>query len=1476
MSFVLEPRMLFDASIVATSTQPKNNESASSAATSAADHAAASASSHDAPAADATVKPAESPDVKDPQHAAQKNDAATPAANDTSAQTDRTAQSSGAPVDSVLFVDPRVSGWKALADSVSSNTKVVVIDPTLDGITQVTKALDGMHGIKEVDFLTYGQAGQIELGASTVTDATLHARAQDIAGWRDSLADNAQIQFWGCDVGAGTTGAAFVNDLHALTGVGVAASTDATGLSTLGGDWALERTAGNVDPTMPFSVAAAAAYDSVLDAPTAVVTLSGPTTDVLLGSSFTQTLTFDNTALNGVGYGPFVQLFVPTAEGTAAVADYRATLTSAKYLGVDVSVLPPITLSTTVPGHIGVLGAINPLLLDASGQPTFVAAPAGFQAGDTMYVLTLPFGSFTANQPKAEVALTFALDNRSELTNSGGLKMVAIGGYQYGADALNNPSTDAPVLGASATSSLNVKLLNVKTEVSTEPGEGETATGSSHPGNYLITLEPAPVTSGRPINNLQFTMQLPGDVQWTGGTIAISGGGVAEVTPSTSGPGGTLTVRFDSLSAQQTINIPIFVPQAAVGGGQVIDPGTGNPEPVNLSPTYSYTATNWTPAADSFDSGSKVVSGSGNGTDPTFTAKSLAVQVDSDIFTDTAATGFSPGDIVKYTIKFQVSDYFDLSQLKLEDILGDGMTLLPGMSPVLSVIRSGGTAVNIDFGAIADGMTTDNGQTVATAGTAAFWNYVARNASGQTAINFDVGGLLGAQPGGNAVLQGAAGGTEGTVTFYAKVLDRYTDTHGGASLRESDVTTNTVTGSGKVTSHIPGSTAVDESDTSGVTDEVARGNLTMEITKVGSTTINPGDPVKVQAGELVTYTVTYDLTQGDYGNLDLKAFLPLPVYNLTTMTAGNGTDVNTFTVLSNPSGGTPTATVDTVGNAISFNFGTHDNTGNAGGQKVTVQFTVRASDQPFADGLALTSQAQASYTSAAGTNVSDTAIRQQTMLEPSLITKTGVVSLVSNTGTAEGGATYAGDTGTPNANPTGIFQPSGNGSVFTGTIPDTIAGTNALNQNVSGADGRDSVRVVQTVENVGHGVAYDVIVRGTLPSGYSAADVTNLKVTRGDGTVLAFTGTTAQFFSATGIQIHGGDGTQNSVVLEATGNAQNRDIVYVTYDLKLTDTQAVGTTLALAGSILNWSSANNSAGFVSGGTPVGGTASNLTDGATVATNNASFTKVISSTDNPNTTGNNVVVGETITYTFTITLPEGQMDNVTFTDVLPQYLTDVVMGSVTLGTNVTADGTLTLNYNAGTRTVTANFGDIKNANVDANGTVTFTVTAKVANDGTVGNNSALPNTGTLNWDSHTLNGSVTATERDPGVTETITVNDPDNVVHSGQTLTYTFSVTNNGDAPAEGFFDTIVLPTGLTWVNSSLVQTSLIAGVTIDDAAHTISIVRLPPGQTATFTFQATVNNDLAANTSLQVQTSNAPGTYTSMPGTVTGERSTLR
>jgi Domain of unknown function (DUF4347) len=86
---------------------------------------------------------------------------------------------------SVLFVDARVSGWQTLAASVSSDTKVVIIDGSTDGITQVTTALEGLRNVDRLDYLTYGRPGQIEFGASTVDGGTLQANAGQIAAWRD-------------------------------------------------------------------------------------------------------------------------------------------------------------------------------------------------------------------------------------------------------------------------------------------------------------------------------------------------------------------------------------------------------------------------------------------------------------------------------------------------------------------------------------------------------------------------------------------------------------------------------------------------------------------------------------------------------------------------------------------------------------------------------------------------------------------------------------------------------------------------------------------------------------------------------------------------------------------------------------------------------------------------------------------------------------------------------------------------------------------------------------------------------------------------------------------------------------------------------------------------------------------------------------------------------------------------------------------
>jgi hypothetical protein len=154
--------------------------------------------------------------------------------------------------ETILFVDQQVTDWQALVAGVKPGVDVVVLNPGQDGITQVTQALAGLSNVKAIEFLTDGTPGAITLGSTTLDAATLTARASEITGWSSHLAANADVVFWGCDVGLGSAGQAFVADVHTLTGATVGASSDATGAAALGGDWTLEVTTGplqrNINP----------------------------------------------------------------------------------------------------------------------------------------------------------------------------------------------------------------------------------------------------------------------------------------------------------------------------------------------------------------------------------------------------------------------------------------------------------------------------------------------------------------------------------------------------------------------------------------------------------------------------------------------------------------------------------------------------------------------------------------------------------------------------------------------------------------------------------------------------------------------------------------------------------------------------------------------------------------------------------------------------------------------------------------------------------------------------------------------------------------------------------------------------------------------------------------------------------------------------------------------------------------------------
>ena len=88
---------------------------------------------------------------------------------------------------------------------------------------------------------------------------------------------------YGCEVGAGAEGAAFIDQLALMTGADIAASTDKTGGSTLGGNWDLEVVHGSVEASAAVSGELSALYSQVLSIASATVSFSNPGNFVSVG-----------------------------------------------------------------------------------------------------------------------------------------------------------------------------------------------------------------------------------------------------------------------------------------------------------------------------------------------------------------------------------------------------------------------------------------------------------------------------------------------------------------------------------------------------------------------------------------------------------------------------------------------------------------------------------------------------------------------------------------------------------------------------------------------------------------------------------------------------------------------------------------------------------------------------------------------------------------------------------------------------------------------------------------------------------------------------------------------------------------------------------------------------------------------------------------------------------------------------------------
>ncbi|QIZ72473.1 DUF4347 domain-containing protein [Oxynema aestuarii AP17] len=169
----------------------------------------------------------------------------------------------------LVVIDPAVENYQDLLAGIDPEARAVVLDSERDGIAQISEILVRESEVSALHIVAHGEVGRVRLGNSELTHATLENYGAQLQQWADALSDRADLLFYGCNLAAGETGSAFLQELAKLTGADIAASDDVTGSLFRGGDWELEVNTGSIEARSPFAAELMARYPGLLALPTA-------------------------------------------------------------------------------------------------------------------------------------------------------------------------------------------------------------------------------------------------------------------------------------------------------------------------------------------------------------------------------------------------------------------------------------------------------------------------------------------------------------------------------------------------------------------------------------------------------------------------------------------------------------------------------------------------------------------------------------------------------------------------------------------------------------------------------------------------------------------------------------------------------------------------------------------------------------------------------------------------------------------------------------------------------------------------------------------------------------------------------------------------------------------------------------------------------------------------------------------------------
>ncbi|QDU19434.1 SdrD B-like domain-containing protein [Urbifossiella limnaea] len=585
------------------------------------------------------------------------------------------------------------------------------------------------------------------------------------------------------------------------------------------------------------------------------------------------------------------------------------------------------------------------------------------------------------------------------------------------------------------------------------------------------------------------------------------------------------------------------------------------------------------------------------------------------------------------------------------------------------------------------------------------------------------------------------GPVTGTIVFYVEVTDEFGDefrvANGGSgdpTVDQGDVLGNTVNdprtpardgvfgdliSAGTINDPTP--TVIGRgSDDSGTSVAIPYGEETKQLVAINGQGVpaqgSANPPFTVQAGDRVTYLLTYTLPISRFEDLKLVDFPPLPVMNLgqapnntatftrdpaaygfnpgevgvfvSGVTPGGvsaaGFQSDTYFSTFAPGNGTgrnPILTIDAPNNSLTIDLGTQDDAQNRF-TVVSVLVTFTVGNDPFATDLFLTNQLRVfeGSTNAGTTTVDD--LNRFGLVRPAVNLYKGIVGTQAGAAAATG--TTFGDV---------VFTGPGTAFGFSNQL-NTVAEATALgNANTASLDAADRVRFALVAQNVGRGDAFDTRIRDVLPTGYVVPAAFPGHVFRGSGgaelvagvdyTVVSYNATTGEFvieltdnYTAGNVggaaeDARGGGLSRGTRTDQALGNVaitNGSNAVVVLFDLTIAGTVAPAQALTNTATVPVYSNSDNGPNYTDPTVIPGATVP--TDTATVTVPTAGTKSIVSTSEastseaGTGTTGSPrvVAVGEVVRYRLAFQLAEGTATNFQLRDNLPTGLTFLNDGS----------------------------------------------------------------------------------------------------------------------------------------------------------------------------------------------------------------------